>query len=106
MLRPACAIALASVLNWAFPAAAGCADDSDLTDLDRRVMGELSAIRSAGQVVLHYRTGDLTAEQLDAAAVANERAFRDLERLLEMKYAGEIHIFLYRDGDDLKKQTG
>jgi hypothetical protein len=37
------------------------ADDSDLTDLDRRVMSELSAQRRVGQIVLHYNAQGLTA---------------------------------------------
>ncbi len=95
----------ASSLILGLAAGASGADDSAFTDLDRRVLQELTAQHRAGQVVLHYRAEHLTAEQLDAAAEANAGAFRDLERLLEMKYEGDIHIFLYRDRGDLKERT-
>jgi hypothetical protein len=78
---------------------------SALTDLDRRVLQTLTGTKDAGPLVLHYDPSSVTAEQVDAAAKANQRGYKDLEKLLEMKYSGRIHIFLYRDGDDLKKQT-
>jgi len=80
--------------------------DAALTDLDRQVLKQLSGKKEAGPLILHFDPESVTADQVAAAAKANQKAFKDLEKLLEMTYSGTIHIFLYRDVNDLKNQTG
>jgi hypothetical protein len=93
-------------LFLALGAAAAQEPDPLLTDLDRRVLKDLTGERTIDQVVLHYRPEDLTPEQLEQCAHENARSFRELEKLLDMRYSGTVHIFLYRDGADLKQRTG
>src|SRR5262245_42952534 len=95
------------LLQLLLPLRAATAQELDprLTDLDRRVLGELTGERTIDQIVLHYRPEDITAEQIDECARENARSFRELEKLLDMRYSGTVHIFLYRDGADLKQRT-
>lgn len=99
-------VSLLVSLLLALGAAAAQEPDPLLTDLDRRVLTDLTGERTIDQVVLHYRPGDLTPEQLEQCARENARSFRELEKLLDMRYSGTVHIFLYRDGADLKQCTG
>jgi hypothetical protein len=98
-------VVLLTPLFLALAVATAAEPDPLLTDLDRRVLRELTGEKRLDQLVLHYRPGDLTPEQLDQCARDNARSFRELERLLDMRYSGTVHIFLYRDGADLKQRT-
>src|SRR5262245_34923905 len=80
--------------------------DPLLTDVDRRVLKDLTGQKTIDQLVLHYRPADLASEPLEQCARENARSFRELEKLLDMRYSGTVHIFLYRDGADLKQLTG
>jgi hypothetical protein len=97
---------LIALLAAAIPSAVAQDSADKLTEVDRRVLRELTAEKAAGSLMLHYRPADLSAAQLETCLQANLRSFRELEKLLDMKYAGTIHIFLYRDTADLKQQTG
>lgn len=81
------------------------AQDPDLTDLDREVLKHLSTVRESGAFVLHHNADDVSAAQVDQAAAACTRAFAELEKLLDMKFAGKIHVFLYRDPADMAART-
>jgi hypothetical protein len=76
------------------------------TELDRRMLAELVATRVAGPLVVHLRPDDFTSEQLDEDVAANLADFEELQRKLAMEYAGRVHVFLYRDGEDMLATTG
>jgi hypothetical protein len=76
------------------------------TSLDREVLQELTAIERAGAIVVHHRPGDLLPETLSEDLAANVAAFEELQRKLDMVYEGEVHVFLYRDGEDMAATTG
>ena len=86
------------------PAVAQRVDDS-LTSLDRKVMGELTGVKDTAHIVFHYRPSDLSGARLEKVVKINLEKYRDLEKLLQMKYRGRVHIFLYRDIADLQKMT-
>lgn len=81
------------------------ADDAWMTDLDRHVLQQLTGVAESGALVVHYRPGDLTAEQLEQDVAANVADFDELQAKLAMGYSGRIHVFLYRDGDDMRATT-
>ena len=98
--------ALARAQDAAPPPGASAADDTSwMTDLDRRVLAALTATRESGPLVVHWRPGDLTPEQLDEDVAANVAYFHELEGKLAMSYAGRIHVFLYKDKPDMRATT-
>src|SRR5262245_27833391 len=92
--------ALAGAL--AFAAHAQESNDSALTDLDRRVLQQLTAVRSTPRAVFHCRPGAFADAALDADVKANVAALEGLERTLAMRYRGVVHVFLYADADEMK----
>jgi hypothetical protein len=94
------------LLAVAFACAAHAQDDSALTDLDRRVLQQLTAVRSTPRAVFHCRPGAFADAALDADVKANVAALEQLERTLAMRYRGVVHVFLYADGDEMKRLTG
>jgi hypothetical protein len=91
--------------------AAGAAQEAadDLawaTSVDRQVLAELSAVATSGAIVAHHRPGDLDPETLAEDLAANVAAVEELQRKLDMAYAGREHVFLYRDGEDMATTTG
>ncbi len=84
------------------PAVSQGVDDA-LTSLDRKVMGELTGVKKTAHIVFHYRPSDLSGARLAKVVKLNLEKYRDLEKLLQMKYRGRVHIFLYRDIADLQK---
>ena len=81
-------------------------DAGQLTSIDKQVMGELSATKETPKLIFHYRPSDVDAEQLAQIVDANLQQYRQCESSLNMKYPHRIHIFLYRDIDDLQQMTG
>lgn len=77
-----------------------------LTDLDLRILEEFHDVRETKRAIFHYRSSDVSAEQVDAAAEDVVTGFETLERALDMKYKGRIHVFLYKDHADLEARTG
>src|SRR5262245_4631224 len=80
--------------------AAPAQNDSALTDLDRRVLQQLTGVRSTPRAVFHFRPGAFADAALDADVEANVAAFAQLERTLAMRYRDLVHVFLYADGDE------
>ncbi len=80
--------------------------DENLTDLDTRVIETLTDRIESGRLVFHYRAGDWPDEQLRADVKANVDAFGELETLLDMKFTGRAHLFLYRDVVQMEELTG
>src|SRR5262245_55390784 len=95
-----------AALAGALAFAAHAQDDGALTDLDRRVLQQLTAVRSTPRAVFHYRPGAFADAALDADVKANVAALEGLERTLAMRYRGVVHVFLYADGDEMKRLTG
>src|SRR5262245_8747029 len=58
------------------------ADDAWMTDLDRKVLAQLTGVKEAGPLVVHFRPGDLAPEVLAADVAANGQAFDELQREL------------------------
>jgi hypothetical protein len=101
-------LARATLLATALAAATAGAQDDDLawtTDIDRRVLEQLTAVASSGSIVVHHRPGDLDPETLAEDLDANDDAFEELTRKLDMTYAGRVHVYLYRDGEDMLATT-
>lgn len=86
--------------------AAGAAQDDLLTDLDRRVLRELTAVRETPRAVFHWGAGALEPSVVDADIAANLAALEGLEEKLAMRYRGRVHVFLYRDAEEMKRVTG
>ena len=83
------------------------AQESDsLTDVDRSVMKELTGVNETPLIVFHYRPEDITEERLAETVKINLARFAECEKLLKMELNGRVHIFLYRDMEDLQKTTG
>jgi hypothetical protein len=79
--------------------------DAALTDVDRKVMAELAAVKETPAAVYHYRAGT-DAKELDADVAANGAALAALGKSLAMTYRGRVHVFLYRDVDEMRRLTG
>jgi len=102
--RAAALVLLGAVAACAAPPDGG--DDGDWrTDLDRHVLEQLTGSRDAGPLVVHFRPGDLAEETLSEDVAANVADFEELQDRLGMSYRGRVHVFLYRDGDDMKATT-
>src|SRR5262245_33915373 len=80
-------------------------NDDALTDLDRRVLQQLTGVRATPRAVFHFRPGAFADAALDADVKANVAALEQLERTLAMRYRGVVHVFLYADGDEMKRLT-
>ncbi|NOT32412.1 MAG: hypothetical protein HOP15_18355, partial [Planctomycetes bacterium] len=85
------------------PAAAH--DDAALTDLDRRVMVELTGTRESSHAVFHFRPDGIDSKALDEDVAANVAYLAELEHTLRMGYHGHVHIFLYQDGEEMERLT-
>src|SRR5262245_29040302 len=94
-----------AALAGALAFAAYAQNDDALTDLDRRVLQQLTGARRTPRAVFHFRPGAFADAALDADVKANVAAFEQLERTLAMRYRGVVHVFLYADGDEMKRQT-
>jgi len=77
-----------------------------LTDLDRRVLAELTGARETPRAIFHFRPGAFDEAALAADVAANVAALAGLEKTLQMKYRGRAHVFLYRDGEEMKRLAG
>jgi hypothetical protein len=77
-----------------------------LTDVDRRVLVELTAVRETPRAVFHWREGALDEETVAEEVAANVAALTSLDKLLDMRYRGRVHVFLYADGEEMKRLTG
>ena len=77
-----------------------------LTSIDRKVMKELTGVKDTSNIVFHYRPSDVDDEALANVVQLNLDKFDECEQLLKMDYDGRVHIFLYRDIEDLKTTTG
>ena len=97
-------IALVMMAELGTPATA--AQDPALTDLDRRVLVDLTGTRETKSALFHFVPGAIDDKTLDADVAANVAAFARLEKSLQMKYSGRAHVFLYVDGEDMKRRTG
>src|SRR5262245_49584725 len=111
-LLPACAAELsaphappAAPAQPAVAAAPQPDDDAWRTDLDRHVLEQLTRTIESGPLVVHVRPGDLPEEALQADVAANLADFEELQQRLDMQYAGQVHVFLYRDGEDMQATT-
>lgn len=82
------------------------AQEDPLTSVDHKVMKELTGVKETPNIVFHYRPDDVDDAALAKIVKINVDKFEQCEKLLKMKYNGRVHIFLYRDVDDLKKTTG
>ena len=80
--------------------------ENQLTTTDIKVMKELSAVKNTANLVFHYRPLDLDEKELANVIRVNQANFNQCEKRLQMKYKGKVHLFLYRDVQDLKKMTG
>src|SRR5262249_40543996 len=100
-------IVLAAALPFA-PAATAQASKGDaaLTDVDRKVLAELTEVRETPRAVFHWRAADVDAKALDADVAADLAALASLEKTLQMSYRGRVHFFLSRDVDTMKQLTG
>src|SRR5262245_4461351 len=89
-------------------AAIGPAQDDDprATDVDRRMMAELSGRHTTKRARLHWDPATVTDAQRDAAAADVEAGFATLERIFAQRYQGTILVFRYADVADLQKRTG
>ena len=97
---------VAALVSWALVTAAGGRRQEDaLTDLDRRVLTELTATRETPRAVFHWRPGALDERVVAADVDANVAALAALEKMLAMRYRGRVHVFLYADGDEMKRLT-
>ena len=81
-------------------------DDEQLTTVDRNVMKQLTSVKETPNIVFHYRPEDLDSEELAKVVKLNLNRFDECKKLLQMEYKGRVHIFLYRDVEDLQKTTG
>jgi hypothetical protein len=88
----------------AAPPAAAVAEDWR-TGLDHEVLAQLTRTVEAGPLIFHVRPGDLPEETLVEDIAANVAYFEELQRLLAMHYEGQVHVFLYRDGEDMLATT-
>ena len=80
--------------------------DELLTTTDMKVMKELSEVKETPNLVFHCRPADLEDNELNKVIKINQEKFDQCQQLLKMKYRGKVHIFLYRDVEDLQKMTG
>lgn len=96
-------MAVGSVLALGLPAAA---QDPALTDIDRKVLVELTALRETPKVTFHWRPGALEEKVVAEDVAANVAALNALEKTLDLRYRGRVHVFLYADGAELKRLTG
>lgn len=96
---------LAALLACAIPGTTIQGED-ELTDLDRRVMQELTGRRETPRVTFHWRPDAIDREVLDQDVVANLAALAELEDALGMHYRGHVQVFLYADEDELERLTG
>ncbi len=90
---------------WAATAASATQDDP-LTDLDRRALVELTAAKETPRALFHWRPGAFDEKAVDGDVAANVAALEALEKTLAMRYRGRVHVFLYRDVDEMKRLTG
>lgn len=95
-----------ALARFAFPVVVALpAQDDPLVDLDRRVLAELTGVRDTPHARFHFKPGELDAKTLDADVAANVAALAQLEKTLLMSYRGRVHVFLYRDGDEMRRLT-
>ena len=107
-LLPACAAGASTSEAAPAPQPAAAApqpDDAWCTDLDHHVLQQLTRVIEAGPLVVHVRPDDLPEATLQEDVAANVADFEELQHRLDMRYAGQVHVFLYRDGDDMKATT-
>ncbi len=97
--------ALGSCATPAEVAAPPADDDAWCTDVDRHVLEQLDGRQRSGPIVAHFRSGDLPDEVLQADIAANREDFDILQDKLRMRYDGTVHIFLYRDKEDMLATT-
>lgn len=96
----------AALVPLALATAAGeCGQEDALTDLDRRVLTELTAKRETPRAVFHWRPGALDEKAVTEDVAANVEALAALEKTLAMRYRGRVHVFLYADVDEMKRLT-
>lgn len=95
-------LVLASAVALDLPAAA---QDPALTDLDRKVLVELTASRETPKATFHWRPGALDEKVVAEDVAANVAALNGLEKTLDLRYRGRVHVFLYADGAELKRLT-
>ncbi len=86
------------------PELRGASQDEALTDLDRRVLQELSAARETPRAVFHWHPG-ADPKQIEADIEANVAALAALEKTLEMRYRGRAHVFLHANVEEMKRLT-
>ena len=80
--------------------------DAALTDVDRKVLLELTGVRDTPRARFHFRPGDVEAGALEADVAANVAALTALEKTLAMSWRGKVHVFLYHDVAEMKRLTG
>ncbi|MEZ5988382.1 MAG: hypothetical protein R3F30_04535 [Planctomycetota bacterium] len=80
--------------------------DDELTDVDRKVMKELTGRKETDAVVFHYRPDDFDEATLGRTTARNAENFARCGKLLDMAFEGRAHVFLYRDLEDLRSMTG
>jgi hypothetical protein len=99
---------LASVVFFfaAMSSAAPQDQDAALTDVDRKVLAELTGVRETPRARFHFRPGEVEAGALDQDVAANTEALTALEKTLAMSYRGRVHVFLYKDVEEMKRLTG
>jgi hypothetical protein len=98
------ALLLAALAACTAPAAEP--PDDWRTDVDRQVLEQLTGVQESGPLVCHFRPGDFSEETLKQDVAADVADFEELQQRLEMHYEGRIHLFLYRDSEDMKATTG
>ncbi len=76
-----------------------------LTDLDRAVLVELTALRETPRAVFHWRPDALDEATVATAIAANLEALVALEKLLDQRYRGKVHVFLYSDPAQMQRLT-
>ena len=81
-------------------------DEDQLQSLDLEVMKELTGVKKTPNIIFHYRPDDLDDEALARIVKINLENYSECEKLLKMKYEGVVHIFLYRNVNDLQRTTG
>jgi hypothetical protein len=84
----------------------GAQEVDPLTDVDRRVLVELTGTRETPRATFHWKPGAIDEKALEADVAADLAAFGALEKTLSMKYRGRVHFFLYGDGEEMKRLTG
>lgn len=99
-------LAAALALCAAHPARGQPAQDDVLTDLDRRVLVELSANRETPRALFHWKPGALEEKVVAQDVEANVAALAALEKTLALRYRGRVHVFLYGDVEEMKRLTG